>query len=301
MDTIVLIPRDQILPGNNDRTLFDAQELQALAASISENGLIQPITIRLMTADPSVCFGGDLYGDQAQYQIVAGERRFRAMCLLEWQEIPCIVKQLTDADASAIMLSENVSRSDLDPIDEANAYHLRISALGWSVAKCAEKAGVSEVRVQFRLKLLGLRPDIQQLVRFGNLQLGYAQILADARLDTNRQMMAIGNLRNTPKPTPGWFRNLVNEYAEQQNQASMFEDAFLVCQPMPASAMTKAEPPSPTTFKPTIQGRDPYETIQKLIEFWEQAALEWEKIGKPFKRQECKAASSALLHVYSII
>jgi ParB/RepB/Spo0J family partition protein len=301
MEQISKIPFDQIMPGNNDRTFFDANALNDLAASIKQNGLIQPITVRFFAPDPSVCFGGDRFGDMAQYQIVAGERRFRAMRILEWQEIPCIVKELTDNEASAIMLSENVSRADLDSIDEGNAYHYRVSVLGWTVAECAEKAGVSETRVHFRLKLLSLREDIQQLVRSGNFQLGYAQILADAKLDPNRQMLAFSNFRNNAKPTTGWFRTLVNEYAEQQNQAKMFDDAFLVCQPIPASAMSRNEPPSPTTCTPNIKGNDTQDTIGKLIEFWELAAQEWEKIGKPFKKQECKAAAAALLYAYSTI
>lgn len=301
MEKIRQIAYDQIVPGNNDRTFFDEQELNKLALSIKNNGLIQPITVRIFAPDPRCVFGGDFYGDMAQFQIVAGERRFRAMRILNWQEIPCIVKELTNEEASAIMLSENVSRADLDVIDEGNAYKYRISVMGWTVADCAEKAGVSEVRVQFRLKLLSLREDIQQLIRSGNFQLGYAQILADAKLDHNRQMLAFSNFRDNPKPTTGWFRSLVNEYAEQQNQSKMFDDAFLVCQEVPLSALSQVDPPSPSSCKPNVKGKDIQDTICKLIEFWETAAQEWEKMGKPFKRQECKAASSALLHAYSIL
>ncbi|MCZ2078406.1 MAG: ParB/RepB/Spo0J family partition protein [Bryobacterales bacterium] len=301
MDNITLIPWDQITPGNNDRTNFDKDKLAELADSIRDVGLVQPITVRLFAPDPRCVFGGDRWGDMAQYQIVAGERRYRAMRILEWEEIPCIVKELDDETASAVMLSENVSRADLDPIDEANAYKYRIEFMGWTVSDCAKRAGVSEVRVQFRLKLLALREDIQQLVRSGNLPLGYAQILSDARLDRNRQMMAFSNYRDNPRPTLGWFRSVVNEYAEQQNQASMFEDAFMVCQSVPASVSRPADPPSPATHTPDVRGKDAKDTILKLIEYWELAAQEWEKIGKPFKRQECKAASSALQQCYSAI
>jgi len=300
-DQIQKIPFDQIYPGNNDRTVFDEDALSELANSIKENGLIQPITVRLFAPDPGAVFGGDRFGEAAQYQIVAGERRFRALRILEVEEIPCIVKELTDSEASAIMLSENVSRDDLDPIDEANAYHHRISNLGWTVKECAEKAGVSDIRVQFRLKLLHLRDDVQDLVRSGNLQMGYARILADAKLDTNRQMLAISNLQKNPRPTTGWFRKLVNEYAEQQNQAKMFEDDFLVCQHAPIEALNFDTPPSPAVDNPEIKGETPEDTILQQIEYWKDASEGWEKLGKTFKQKECNAAVSALQYAFSSI
>ena len=296
-DKIHKIPFDQIRPGNNDRTQFDPVGIRELAKNILANGLIQPITVRLIAPDPSVVFDGDRYGDLAQYEIVAGERRFRALRLLEVEEIPSIVKELTDDEASAIMLSENVSRSDLDPVDEANAYSYRISAMGWTVKECAERAGVSEVRVQFRIKLLSLREDIQGLVRTGNFQIGYAQTLADAKLDPNRQMLAMNNFRKNPKPTTGWFRNLVNEYAVQQNQAKMFEDDFLVCQQAPAIDFNLEMPPSPRSTNPEIKGNDAKDTLQKTAAFWDTAAQEWDRLGKTFQKNECLAASSALRYV----
>jgi len=286
------IPWDQILPGNNDRTIFDKEDLQDLADNIEKNGLIQPITVRPAPSSLS---------DAAEYEIVAGERRFRAIRSLGWETVPAIVKELSDEDASAIMLSENVSRSDLDPIDEANAYLHRIERLGWTVAECAKRAGVSDVRVQYRLKLLTLREDLQHLVRTDNLKLGYAQILASANLDPNRQSLAVAALRKNPKPTTGWFRRLVSEYATQQHQAKMFEEPLWVVQEVPASQLDFSSPPTPSTVTPDLKGDTPGDTILKLIEFWNTAALEWQKLGKNFKVQECQAASLALQNAYQNI
>lgn len=85
-----------IVPGNNDRTIFKKNEMQELANSIGENGLIQPISARLIAGDT--------------YQIVAGERRFRACQMLGWETIPTIILDISDEQAAALMLAENVAR-----------------------------------------------------------------------------------------------------------------------------------------------------------------------------------------------
>lgn len=182
-------------------------------------------------------------------------------------------------------------------MDEARAYQIRIEKFRWTVDECAEKTGVSKIRVQFRLKLLTLRDDLQTLVRSGNLQIGYAQILADAGLDPNRQTFAVKALRDNPRPTPGWFRNIVNQYREQQLQAGLFDTgAFLVCQEMPIETHLP-DPPHPFTTLPPIYGDSPAEIIRTQVQFWKDAAGQWSDIGKPFKRLECEAAAKALSHL----
>jgi ParB/RepB/Spo0J family partition protein len=289
MTSIQLIPVSKIRPGSNDRTVFDAEELQSLANSIriqgrgrKGKGLLQPITVRKVSR---------------HYEIIAGERRFRAVCLLQWTAIPAIPVQVTDEEAAALMMVENVSRKDLDPIDEARAFRIRIDKYGWSEETCAEYAGTSTTRVKFRLKLLTLRDDLLELIRFGHLQIGYAQTLADANLDNNRQLLAVKALRDNPKPTPGWFRNIVNQYREQQLQAGLFDASpFLVCQPAPVKTEV-IEPPHPFTTTPPIAGDSPAEIIRNQVQFWTDAAQEWSAIGKPFKRQECEAAAKSLSYL----
>lgn len=301
---IRLIRIDSIHTGNNDRTIFDPNELRTLADSIHQNGkgqegkgLIQPLTVTLFAPDPRCAFGGDQYGDAAQYTLVAGERRLRACQSLGWKVIPAIVADLTPAEASAIMLSENVSRKDLDPIDEARAYRIRMEKFRWTEEDCAKAAGTTIIRVRFRLKLLRLREDFHVLIRSGQFPIGYAQILADAGLDTNRQLLAFNQYRENPRPTTGWFRNIVNQYAEQQNQQGLFDTSnFLQAQTIPNPTET-AEPPHPSTTTPPIIGRNPSRIIQEQIKFWTEAAEQWRTIGKPFKSQECQAAALALAYV----
>lgn len=283
MTEITLLHTSEIVPGNNDRTVFDPRQLAELAASIAEYGLIQPITVRRLNTD------------EVLYQIVAGERRYRAICLLGWEEVPCLIQDLSDEEASAVMLAENVSRADLDPIDEALAYANRIDLFGWTVADVAQKAGVSQVRVQFRLQLLALKPDLQKLVRDGQLPIGYAQIIARAELDSNFQVLAMRAFNNNSAPTLGWFRRAVSELQERQNQRQLF-DLPLFGGPVISEVTPTAvsEPPHPATTKPPTVGKTARDIIANQIKFWQEAANRWHEAGKPFKRQECEAAAQAL-------
>lgn len=204
------IPVSQIIPGNNDRTEFDQHELQQLANSIAKNGLAQPITIRPIAPK--------------QYQIVAGERRFRAVSqVLGLRTIKAIVREMTDEEASAIMLVENTSRVDLDPIAEADAYSSRINQFGWSMQQIAETAGVSVQRVKDRLSLLGLAEDIRHFVKKGQFPLGHALLIT--RLDVNRQRIAL-RIFGAAKYMPlARFQEVVGELASDmvaESQLDMF-------------------------------------------------------------------------------
>lgn len=276
-----LIPASKIDRGANDRTVFNAEALDALAASIRDNGLAQPITVRPVR--------------RGRYEIVAGERRFRACAqLLGWAEVPCIVRKLSDAKANAIMLAENVARADLDPVDEALAYQTRIDRYGWTVEDVASRAGVSSIRVQFRLKLLALRPELLRLVRSGQLPIGYAQTLSAAGLDVDRQAIAVRLLQENASPTPGWFRRVVGALVEEQAQESLFDVESLASSMSVAQCAAAGEPPHPSTTVPPRRGRSPRRIIEHQIAYWTAAARQWADLGKPFKRQECEAAAQAL-------
>jgi len=283
MTNIEMISTKEIVPGNNDRTVFDSIALQQLASNINDHGLIQPITVRWF--DETNCF-----------QIVAGERRFRACKdILNWSEIPAIVKDLTDNEASVIMLAENIAREDLDPIDEAHAYKSRMDIYGLTVKELAKLTGLSPIKINFRIKLLSLRSDIQDLIRTGNLKIGYAQILADANLDQNRQLISIRELRDNKQPSTKWFRAFVNALLEQQAQGSMFEMPLLggpQFSIIPNSKMSL--PPTPSDTNPPTIGKSTKEILSNQSNFWSSAATAWDAIGKPFKRQECDAAAKAL-------
>ena len=277
------IPISQIIPGKNDRTIFDDKGLRELADTIKGQGLIQPITVRSAK-------------DGKHFEIVAGERRFRACKLLGWQTIPAIVTTLKDEDASAITLAENIARKSLDPIDEACAYQSRIDSFGWSIQDLSKYAGTSTIHIQFRLKLLRLIPEIQKLIRGRNIQIGYAKILADADLDSNFQLLAFSKLRDNPKPTMGWFRSIVLELKEKQDQGILFKGPLFDKADVINEVQRKdiREPPHPETTTPPKIGRNYKEILLNQIDFWEEAANQWDALGKPFKRNECRSAAQAL-------
>jgi len=295
----------QVVAGDNDRQTFDQVALQELADSMKTHGLAQPITVRpiwLCTTcghrdadNPLACerCSGDSL--EQRFEIVAGERRYRAALLLGWQTIPAIVREgMSDEAASAVMLAENVARADLDPIDEGRAYQVRMEQYGWTVEQVARFAGVSTVRVQFRLKLLRLRSEIQHLVRSGNLSIGYAQVLSDGELDLNRQMLAITRLHANPTPTPTWFRREVNRLLEEQAQESLFDLSLLTVQEVEQDASEFIEPPSPSTTEAPKVGKTLIQIVAGQVKFWNRAAEAWNDLGKPFKRQECQAAALVL-------
>jgi ParB/RepB/Spo0J family partition protein len=211
MTTVTMVPAAKIRAGNNDRKHFDPEGLRALAASIASNGLAQPPTIRPV-------------GDE--FEIVAGERRVRAMVeFLNWEQIPCLVRELTDEQASAIMLAENTGRADLDPIEEANAYASRIAAYGWTTAKLAEVAGVSEDLVKRRLLLLDLHPDVQQLVAKKHLPLGHAEVMV--KLDHYRQLIALRIYREAKAMPLNTYCKVVSDLYGEQAQDGLFDlEAF---------------------------------------------------------------------------
>lgn len=286
---ITYIDTREIIPGANDRTAFDTQALQDLAASIGEHGLIQPISVRWLDAAET-------------YQIIAGERRFRACKqILEWSEIPAIIVDATDEEAAAMMLIENVSREDLDPIDEGLAYATRMKIYGWTTQECAKHAGTSSIRVNFRIKLLNLRQELQKLVRTNQLSIGYARIIADAELDSNRQMIAVSLLRDNPKPTPYWLRKRVNALKEEQAQDDLFDTLSFTVSPAEEAPETHQEPPLPATTKPPRRGNSILEILKNQAEYWFVAAKAWDNLGKVFKRQECEAAATALLSAAAVI
>ena len=197
----------KVKAGNNDREIFDSAALAQLAASIEKHGLAQPITVRPVNG---------------YFEIVAGERRFRAISqILNWETIPCIVREMSDAEASAIMLAENTGRADLNPIEEAKAYKKRSVEFGWSAEEIAKIAGVSKNLVTRRISLLDLVSEIRLLLSFGNIGLCHAEYLT--KLDPNRQRIALRIYNRSTGITLRAVRHIVNQLFEEQSQESLFD------------------------------------------------------------------------------
>lgn len=150
------------LPGQ-PRTHFDEAALDELAASIRARGVIQPIIVRPRAS--------------GQYQLVAGERRWRAAQKAQLHEIPAIVRQLGDGDAMAVALIENLQREDLNPVEEARAYRQLADQQGLTQAEIASMVDKSRSHVANIQRLLELPDDVLGLVAAGTLSMGHARAL----------------------------------------------------------------------------------------------------------------------------
>jgi ParB family chromosome partitioning protein len=151
-------------PGRHQpRRKFDPEALESLASSIRTQGVVQPIVVRPV--------GG------GRYEIVAGERRWRAAQMAGLKTIPSVVRQIPDRTAMAVALVENIQRSDLNPLEEAEALQRLIDECGLTHELTAEAVGRSRAAVSNLLRLLDLEAEVQSLVRDDKLSLGHAKVL----------------------------------------------------------------------------------------------------------------------------
>ena len=161
-----LIPVDRIAPSPfNPRKNFDTVELDELAASIREKGLVQPILVR------PVGVGGH------HYEIVAGERRWRAAQRASLHLMPVIVRSLTDQEALELAIIENVQRTDLNIIEEAGGYRELIDRFGYTQDELGQIIGKSRRHLANTMRLLKLPESVQSMVRGGELSAGHARAL----------------------------------------------------------------------------------------------------------------------------
>ncbi len=161
-----LIPVDRISPSPfNPRKSFDTVELDELAASIREKGLVQPILVR------PIGVGGH------HYEIVAGERRWRAAQRASLHLVPVIVRALTDQEALELAIIENVQRTDLNIIEEAGGYRELIDRFGYTQEELGQIIGKSRSHLANTMRLLKLPESVQDMVRGGTLSAGHARAL----------------------------------------------------------------------------------------------------------------------------
>lgn len=165
----ILIPIDQIAPNpDQPRRRFDADELADLAASIRARGIIQPLVVRTDPKSPK------------NYQIVAGERRWRAAQIAQVHEVPAVVRNYDDLEVLEIAIIENIQRSDLNPIEEAAGYRQLMDRFGHTQEKLADALGKSRSHIANLIRLLGLPAVVQSLVIDGRLSAGHARAMITA-------------------------------------------------------------------------------------------------------------------------
>ncbi len=163
------LPITQLRPGRfQPRQRFTAEDLGELAASLRKTGMLQPILVRRLEEESE---------DGPLYEIVAGERRWRAAQAAGLHEVPVIERRLEDAEALEIALVENVQRRDLSPIEEARGYRRLMDEFGYKPDDIGRLVGKSRSHVANLLRLLQLPPAVQEMVDEGALSMGHARAL----------------------------------------------------------------------------------------------------------------------------
>ena len=163
---LITLSVDQIEPNpNQPRRTFSTDSLMDLSNSIIEKGIIQPLIVRVISKSP------------VKYQIVAGERRWRAAQMAKLHKIPVVVRSFSDVEVLEIAIIENIQRSDLSPIDEANGYQQLIDRFNHTQDKISRALGKSRSHIANLLRLLNLPNDVQTLLNSGALSIGHARAL----------------------------------------------------------------------------------------------------------------------------
>ena len=155
---------------------FDEEELQALADSIAVHGIIQPLTVREMP--------------NGYYQIIAGERRWRAARMANLSDVPAVIIEADDKKAMELALIENLQRQDLNPLEEALGYQTLMNEYGLTQEEAAGQVGKSRPAVANALRLLGLCPEVQERVRKGELSAGHARAILQLKSEKKQQEAA---------------------------------------------------------------------------------------------------------------
>jgi ParB family chromosome partitioning protein len=155
---------DQIVPNpRQPRRDFSDAELQELQLSLQSSGLLQPIAVRPRK--------------DGKFELIAGERRFRAATRLGWSTIPAVIKDVSDEQLLSLALVENLQREDLNPIEEAEGFRQLINDFGLAHQQVAQAVGKDRSTITNALRLLTLPDDVQRLVRDGSLTLGHARAM----------------------------------------------------------------------------------------------------------------------------
>lgn len=171
------VPIERISPNpDQPRMTFDETTLDDLAASIREHGVLQPILVRPLGA--------------GRYQLIAGERRWRASQLAQLEEIPALIEEIDDDTALEIAIIENLQREDLSPLDEAMMYDRMVKDHGYSIRKLAQKIGKDKGYLENRLRLADAPPEVQELVSLRKDTLSHAYELMKVDDQRKRRRLA---------------------------------------------------------------------------------------------------------------
>ncbi len=210
----LLLPLQKIEPNRlQPRKSFNEEELAALADSIRQHGVIQPLTVRLL--------------DTGYYQIIAGERRWRAARMAGLREVPVVIIEADDKKAMELALIENLQRADLTPIEEARGYQQLIGEYGLTQEQVADRVSKSRPAVANAMRLLSLPDEILSMVESGKLTAGHARALLSIK-DEHQQLAVaqkVVNLQLSVRQTEAMCKKLLK--AEQKPEPKPVEVDYL--------------------------------------------------------------------------
>jgi ParB family chromosome partitioning protein len=213
---------DIVASRNNPRRQFNEAELAELAGSLKEHGLVQPILVRPTS--------------EGHYEIIAGERRWRAAQAAKLDRVPVIVREVDDRQALELAIIENVQRSDLNPVEEALGYQLLMEEHDYRQADLGQVIGKSRSHVANTLRLLNLPADVREMVTDGRLSAGHARALvpldnpralADRIVREGlsvRQAESLASLGDAPTPSKDGSKSPAGDIGDANNLAGRLSD-----------------------------------------------------------------------------
>ena len=214
-----LLPIHKVEPNpDQPRRDFDDVELQSLADSISVHGVVQPLTVREMAT--------------GYYQIIAGERRWRAARLAGLSEVPAVIMDADDRKTMELALIENLQRQDLNPVEEAMGYHALMSDYDLTQEEVANQVGKSRPAVANALRLLSLDPEVLLMVRKGTLSAGHAKAVLSLKNGKLQQDAArkISNLGLSVRQAELLCKNMAKEPTVVQQPLTLAVDYVAECE-----------------------------------------------------------------------
>lgn len=220
-DTITKLPLQKVEPNpNQPRKSFDEEELQALADSIAEHGILQPLAVRAL--------------DGGFYQIIAGERRWRAARMAGLEEVPVVVLEADDRTVMELALIENLQRQDLNPMEEAEGYRVLMEEYGLTQEQAAARVGKSRPAVTNALRLLALPEEVREMVEDGTLSAGHARAvlsLPNERLQKAAAQKII-SLRLSVRQAEAMCKRMAAEEKPQKAKPALTVDYVGECEKM---------------------------------------------------------------------
>lgn len=208
-EEVIKLPINQIVPNRfQPRTIFDDEKIEELSRTIHTHGVIQPIVVRKTSEN--------------QYEIIAGERRYRAMKKLQWTEVPAIVRNLTDKETASIALIENLQREELTAIEEAVAYQKLLELHELTQEALAQRLGKGQSTVANKLRLLRLPEEVQQAILKRQISERHARALIavkDQPLQLEILQQTIGNDWNV-RQLEEQIQAILNPVTDEQEESA---------------------------------------------------------------------------------